>query len=368
MAQRKIAVVGAGLSGATIAYHLARWGREVVVFDQREHIAGNVHTYRDPETGVMVHAYGPHVFHTDDEDTWKFMSRFTTFIPYVQRTKGIHDGRVYSLPINLHTINQFYNESFSPAEARRFLDARCEPWNDPDNFEDQALQTVGRDLYEAFLRTYTTKQWGLHPARVPASILKRLPLRLNYNDNAFAHKYQGIPKDGYTKAVGYMLDHPNVRIELGTKFRRANADRFDHVFYSGPIDGWFDYAHGYLPYRTLDFERIRADGDLQGCAVLNSCDYGHNWTRSTEHKHFTPWERHGATIVYREYPRDCGPGDTPYYPMRFPRDKELLAQYEALAAREENVTFVGRLGTYQYLDMDVTVKRALDVVFNFRVS
>jgi UDP-galactopyranose mutase len=290
----------------------------------------------------MVHVYGPHVFHTDNEELELHVKQFggpsarTSSAP-----RASTGGKVYSLPINLHTINQFFDAQLQPrrgAALPRCLDA-----------SHGTIRTTSRIRHSRPSAAISTrrscgptprKQWGLHPARVPASMLKRLPLRFDYNDNAFAHKYQGIPKDGYTKAVGYMLDDPNVRIELGTKFRRANADRFDHVFYSGPIDGWFDYAHGYLPYRTLDFERIRADGDLQGCAVLNSCDYGHNWTRSTEHKHFTPWEEHKQTIVYREMPREARRYDIPFYPIRYAGPNEMLDKYETLAAHEDKMTFV----------------------------
>jgi UDP-galactopyranose mutase len=206
MARRKIAIVGAGLSGATIAFELL-WREEydITVFDLREHVAGNAHTERDFNTGVMEHVYGPHVFHTNNVRVWNFIKQFGGFQPYIQRTKGMSGGKVYSLPINLHTINQFFDAQFSPDEARKFIASKCEPWSDPQNFEEQALQTVGPELYEAFLRDYTRKQWGMHPSKVPASVLKRLPLRFDYDDNAFNHLYQGIPTDGYTALVERML-------------------------------------------------------------------------------------------------------------------------------------------------------------------
>src|ERR1035437_6231737 len=367
MAQSKIAIIGAGLAGATIAFELGARGYHVMVFDKRTHVAGNAHTERDPETGVMLHKYGPHIFHTDNEEVWKFIRQFGTFMPFIQRTKGLFNGAAFSLPINLHTINQFFGKQFSPAQAEAHVQSLVD-WDHekvPANFEELALSSIGRELYCAFLRDYTIKQWGLHPTLLPASILKRLPLRFDYNDNAFFHKYQGIPKHGYTALVWAMLDSSNVTVQLGTKVNRGNLTGFDHVFYSGPIDEWFDYSLGRLPYRTLDFEVIRSFGDYQGCSVINSCDLSTPWTRSSEHKHFTPWETHQQTTIYRELPRQAVEGDTPYYPIRFAKDKLQLSEYQTLAAEEATVSFVGRLGTSQYLDMDATIAAALHTAREF---
>lgn len=363
-----IAIVGAGLAGATLAHMLGGRGYDVTVFDQRTHVAGNAHTERDPDTGVMLHKYGPHIFHTDNEDVWKFARQFATFMPYIQRTKGLFNGAVYSLPINLHTINQFFGKQFTPAQAEHHVQSLVD-WDHnavPANFEELALATIGRELYCAFLRDYTIKQWGMHPTLLPASILKRLPLRFTYEDNAFFHKFQGIPKAGYTAMVWNMLDMSSVTTQLGTKFKPADVSRFGHVFYSGPIDEWFDYSLGRLPYRTLDFEVIRVlRPDYQGCAVINSCDLSTPWTRSSEHSHFTPWESHGSTVVYREFSRQAQEGDTPYYPIRFAKDKLQLSEYQELAAKEDKVSFIGRLGTYQYLDMDATIAASLNIAKDF---
>ncbi|MCA1491853.1 UDP-galactopyranose mutase [Sinorhizobium alkalisoli] len=362
----KIAVVGAGLSGAVIGRELAEAGHQVEVFDTRDHIAGNCHTERDKETGVMVHVYGPHIFHTDDREVWDYVNRFERFMPYRNRVKTTSKGQVYSLPINLHTINQFFGKSLRPDEARAFIEEQSDTTiADPKTFEEQALRFIGRELYQAFFEGYTEKQWGCSPAELPASILKRLPVRFNYDDNYFFHTYQGMPENGYTVMVGRILDHPNITVHLQTRFHRDWSGDFTQTFYSGPLDGYFDYEYGRLGYRTLDFERFTYEGDYQGCAVMNYGDASVPYTRITEHKHFSPWEEHSGSVCYREYARACGPDDIPYYPIRLVEDKTQLAQYLARAAQEPFVTFVGRLGTYRYLDMDVTIREALDAARDF---
>ena len=359
--KEKIAVVGAGLSGAVIGRELAQAGHRIDIIDARGHIAGNCHTERDRDTGVMVHVYGPHIFHTDDTEVWNYVNGFQTFMPYKNRVKTTSKGQVYSLPINLHTINQFSGNSFRPDEARDFIEKQADKTiADPQTFEEQALRFVGKDLYEAFFKGYTEKQWGCSPTDLPASILKRLPVRFNYDDNYFFHKYQGMPENGYTDMIGRILDHPNITVKLDTHFHRDQAEDFRHVFYSGPLDGYFDYAFGRLGYRTLDFERFTYEGDYQGCAVMNYGDVSVPYTRVTEHKHFSPWEEHAGSVCYREFSRACGPDDIPYYPIRLVREKEQLVDYVTRAEQEAAVTFVGRLGTYRYLDMDVTIREALD--------
>lgn len=358
---KPVLIVGAGLSGAVIGRELAEAGHLVKIVDRRSHIAGNCHTERDGETGVMVHVYGPHIFHTNDVEVWGYVNRHMAFVPYVNRVKTTSNGRVYSLPVNLHTINQFFGRTFGPDEARDFILSLSDPSiGEPVTFEDQALKFVGRELYQAFFEGYTRKQWGCSPQDLPASILKRLPVRFNYDDNYFSHRFQGMPEHGYTEMVASILSHANISIELEQNFARTDAEGFGHVFYSGPLDGYFDYELGRLGYRTLDFEEFRYDGDYQGCAVMNYGNADIPYTRITEHKHFSPWESHERSICYREYSRACGPDDVPYYPIRLSGEQALLSQYVARARREQNVTFVGRLGTYRYLDMDVTIREALD--------
>jgi UDP-galactopyranose mutase len=353
-------MVGAGLSGAVIGRELAEAGFAVTVTEARPHVAGNCHSERCPDTGVLVHVYGPHIFHTDDAGVWDYVNRFERFLPYKNRVKTTVGGKVYSLPVNLHTINQFFDRAMRPDEAQDFIRAQADTSiTSPANFEEQALRFVGSRLYEAFFKGYTEKQWGLHPSELPAEILKRLPLRFNYDDNYFAHRFQGMPEGGYTAMVERILDHPSIEVRLGSRFVRDEGAEYDHVFYSGPLDGWFDYDAGRLGYRTLDFKRFVYDGDYQGCAVMNYGDRDVPYTRISEHKHFAPWEEHDRSVCYREYSRACTPADIPYYPIRLVNEKALLAEYVGRAENEENVTFVGRLGTYRYLDMDVTIGEAL---------
>lgn len=361
--KKPIAIIGAGLTGAALAYELGWRGYDnLQIFEQRDHVGGNVHTER--RDGVMVHCYGPHIFHTNNQTVWDWMRQFCTLIPYIQRTKGLAQGRVYSLPINLHTINQFFGKQMTPVEARAYIAQKSmvtSPGSEATNLEEYAIDLLGAELYCAFIRDYTIKQWGMHPSLLPATVLKRLPMRFTYEDNAFDHRFQGIPKDGYTAAIKQMIG--NVPVNLNEKFSPLWAKDYAHVFYSGPLDEWFGHRLGRLPYRTLDFEHLKGVDDLQGCAVLNSCDIGTSWTRSTEHRHFTPWEivRPGEpTIVSRERPRPHEPGDIHYYPVRLARGQQMLDQYQALALAEKKVSFVGRLGTFRYLDMDVTIREALE--------
>ena len=309
----------------------------------------------------MVHVYGPHIFHTDDAEVWALMQRFGEMMPYVNRVKSTVDGQVYSLPVNLHTINQFFGKALRPDEARAFISEQADSSiAEPQNFEEQALKFVGRALYEAFFKGYTQKQWGCEPRELPASILKRLPVRFNYNDNYFFHQFQGMPKDGYTPIVAAMLDHPAIHLRLNTHFNRADSAAYAHTFYTGPLDGYFDYQLGRLGYRTLDFERFVTDGDYQGTAVMNYGNVEVPYTRITEHKHFAPWETHEKTVCYREYSRACDADDLPYYPIRLTAEQQMLADYVRAAQALEGVTFIGRLATYRYLDMDVTIREALD--------
>ena len=361
-----IAIVGAGFSGAVIAHELASAGYQVTVFDCRSHVAGNCHTERDQDTRVMVHVYGPHIFHTSNERVWNYVRQFDEFMPFTNRVKAIYNGRVYSLPINLMTINTFFGKTLSPKEAAEFMTAIGDPSiADPQTFEEQALRFVGKALYEAFFKGYTQKQWGLPPSSLPASILKRLPVRFNYDDNYYASTFQGMPKHGYTHIIEKMLDHPNITVLLDTKFERGMAAGFNQVFYSGPIDAWFDYSEGRLGYRTLDFQAERHAGDYQGNAVINYCNEEVPWTRISEHKHFAPWESHPKTLIYKEYSRACNGDDIPYYPIRLVGDKIQLAVYVEMAKQEKGIIFVGRLGTYRYLDMHVTIAEALDAAEAF---
>ncbi|WP_444909391.1 UDP-galactopyranose mutase [Microbulbifer sp. TRSA005] len=355
-----VAIVGAGFSGAVIGRQLAEAGFDIEIFEARNHIAGNCYTERDKETGVMVHTYGPHIFHTADEEVWKYINKYAEIVPYKNRVKAIYNDSVFSLPINLHTINQFFGKTFSPKEAAAWIESKADlSIEDPKTFEEQALRFVGKDLYEAFFKGYTQKQWGLHPSELPASILKRLPVRFNYDDNYFNHPFQGMPKNGYTEIVAKILDHQNIKVYLNSTFDPEARSNYGHTFWSGPLDAFFGYQHGRLGYRTLDFKRSIQEGDAQGNAVINYTEEKVPFTRITEHKHFAPWEDHEKTVLYHEYSRSCEEGDIPYYPIRLAGEIKMLETYEKCAKAIPNVTFVGRLGTYRYLDMDITIKEAL---------
>jgi len=363
-------IVGAGLSGAVLGRELAVAGHDITIVDEREHIAGNCHTERDPETGVMMHRYGPHIFHTDNKEVWDFVGQYCVMMPYVNRVKAIANEHVYTLPINLLTINQFFGKTLLPEEARNFIASKArKDIGVPENFEEQAQSMIGEELYRAFFYGYTKKQWGVEPTELPASILKRLPVRFNYDDNYFNHKYQGMPRDGYTALAEKIIDHPRIHLKLQTKFEDIDASLYEHVFYTGPIDRYFGCKHGRLGYRTLDFEKFYAEGDYQGTAVINFCDQDISYTRITEHKHFSPWEADSfkRTVCYREFSRACGEGDIPYYPIRLVNEKKMLSDYVGLANASQGVSFLGRLGTYRYLDMDVTIAEALDASRKVRV-
>jgi UDP-galactopyranose mutase len=358
---KRIFIVGAGITGAVIARELAENGHKILVMDERPHIAGNCHSERDPLTGVMEHKYGPHIFHTDKKEIWNYTNRFCEMMPYVNRVKAIAGGRVYSLPVNLHTINQLFDKTLSPSEAAEFIKSLARTdIREPSSFEEQALAMVGEKIYMTFFEGYTRKQWGLDPKLLPASILKRLPLRFNYDDNYYAHPYQGIPATGYTEMVRKILEHEGIEVVLGCKFEDHNG-KFDHVYYTGPIDRYFGYSEGRLEYRTLKFDTLRVKGDYQGNAVINYCDSDVPFTRITEHKYFAPWEMgsFSSSICYKEYSSQCGHEDEPYYPVRHAGYSDLLNKYIGLAKLQNGVSFVGRLGTYRYIDMDAAIAEAL---------
>ncbi len=358
---RSIGFAGAGFACAVLARQLVTRGAyRATVFESRDHIAGNCHTSRD--NGIMVHRYGPHIFNTSREEVWDYVRDLSPMMPFTNRVKAVTARGVFSLPINLLTINQFFGKRFSPEDARAFVATLGDTSiGEPQNFEEQALKFLGNDLYRNFFYGYTRKQWGVEPTELPASILRRLPVRFNYDDNYYNHTFQGIPRDGYTSIVEKLLDHPRIEVRLGEPFARILQSEFDHVFYSGPLDGYFEHRHGRLQYRSLVFERFDESGDYQGNPVINYCEEQVPYTRITEHKHFAPWEEHAGTICFREYSKATEPGDTPYYPMRLQEDKERLSRYRALAERTPGLTFIGRLGTYRYLDMHVVIGESLDL-------
>ncbi len=361
-------IIGAGFSGAVIAERLVNsLDCRVLVIDERQHIGGNCHTARDESTGVMVHTYGPHIFNTDNEEVWNYLQQFGEFVPFVYRVKAVHNGQVYSLPVNLHTINQLFGKSFNPKEAEAFIASLADNTiAEPKNFEEQALKFLGEKLYRAFFYGYTKKQWGCEPSELPASILKRLPVRFNYNDNYYSNHIQAMPRDGYTAIFESMLTHPNIEVKLNTKFDDSfDTNGFEHIFYSGPIDAFFKYKHGRLSYRTVSFERNEGTGDFQGNAQINYTDESVPFTRIVEHKHFTPWEQHEKTVYFKEYSKETEADDVPFYPKRLSADMEKLKLYQQELAALPNYTFLGRLATYRYMDMHHVIAEALQKAKEF---
>ena len=361
--QKKYLIIGAGFSGSVLAHQLCKnLDCSIDIWDERDHIGGNCHTERDAETGIMVHKYGPHIFNTDKKEIWDFVNSLGEFRPYVHRVKAMSNGKIYSLPVNLHTINQLFGKSFTPAEAKVFLETLADSSIvDPQNFEEQALRFIGKELYYAFFYGYTKKQWGCEPTELPASILKRIPVRFNYDDNYHSNIFTGIPVDGYSAVIKKLIEHEHITVTLNKKFEPGtDVTGYDHIFFTGPLDAWFNFKYGRLGYRTVTFETFYADGDYQGTTQMNYCDENIPYTRITEHKHFTNWEQHDKTICFKEFSKETEPADIPYYPKRLERDKNLLLQYRNDAENLSGVSFLGRLATYRYMDMHHVIGEALN--------
>ncbi|MEO6404090.1 MAG: UDP-galactopyranose mutase [Ferruginibacter sp.] len=362
--RKKFLIIGAGFSGSVLANKLVNaLDCGIEIWDERDHIGGNCHTEKDEDTGVMVHKYGPHIFNTDKKEIWDFVNSFVEFKPFINRVKANYKGKIYSLPVNLHTINQFFGKEFSPAEAKDFITQQADNTiENPASFEEQALKFIGRDLYQAFFYGYTKKQWGCEPNELPASILRRLPVRFNYDDNYYNNIYQGIPVNGYTELMQKLIAHENISVLLNKKFSLTKeiAEGYDHIFYTGPIDALLDYKFGRLGYRTVTFEKFTEDGDHQGNAVINYCDENVPYTRVHEHKHFTPWEKFDKTVYFKEYSKETGENDIPYYPKRLEADKKILKQYRDAIMQMDKISMLGRLATYRYMDMHHVIGEALD--------
>ncbi len=357
MAAFEYLVVGCGMFGAVFARRAAEAGRRVLVIDKRSHIAGNC--YSEQLAGIEVHHYGPHIFHTDNERVWQFVNRFARFNHYVHHGRVRHAGRTLSFPINLMTLAQLWGVN-TPAEAeRRLAEARI-PCERPQNLRDWILSQVGEELYEVFVRGYTTKQWGRDPTELPPSIIRRIPIRQTYDDRYFADQFQGIPLGGYTRMFENMLDHELIRVELEVDyFNEAPAlnGTAQHVVYTGKIDEYFGYRFGELEYRSLRFEHEVLDGDFQGAAIVNYTEAAVPYTRITEHKHFE-YLSSSKTVITREYPDAGGRDKVPYYPIRDAANAELYERYRA-EAQNAGLLLGGRLATYQYYDMHQVVAQAL---------
>lgn len=351
-------IVGSGIFGAVFAQQAIEKGKSVILIDKREHIAGNCYT--ETKNGIDIHTYGPHIFHTSNEQIWSYVNRFTSFNNYVNRPKVSYKNKIYSFPINLMTLQQLWGVS-TPNEAKRKLDEVKIPCENPSNLEEWILSQVGVEIYRTFIHGYTTKQWGREPDRLPASIIKRLPIRLTYDDNYFNDTFQGIPKNGYTSMFQNMLE--KCEIVLGEDYFN-NRDYWNSkakkVVYTGKIDEFFDYSHGELQYRSLRFEHFESDGDFQGNAVVNYTDKNVPYTRITEHKHFTPerLSKLDKTIYTKEYSSEWNRSSIPYYPIGDEKNNSIYEKY-SLMADSSDVIFGGRLAEYKYYDMHQVIGSAL---------
>ncbi|RZM12066.1 MAG: UDP-galactopyranose mutase, partial [Sphingomonas sp.] len=351
-------VVGAGFAGAVLAERLASdSGQRVLVVDRRPHIGGNAYDEHDA-AGVLIHRYGPHIFHTNSADVFDYLSRFTDWRPYEHRVLASVDDKLVPMPINRTTLNDLYGLSLKDdAEAAAFLASRAESVEDIRTSEDVVVAAVGRDLYETFFRGYTRKQWGLDPSELDRAVTARVPTRTSTDDRYFTDTFQAMPANGYTRMFEAMLDHPGITLDLGVEYRDV-IDRIDvdHIVFTGPIDEYFDFRFGKLPYRSLQFRHETHDvAQFQPVAVVNYPDETVPQTRITEYKHLTG-QLHAKTSISYEFP--SAEGD-PYYPIPRPENQALFKRYEALADAEEGVTFVGRLATYRYYNMDQVVGQAL---------
>ena len=358
----KFLIIGAGFSGSVLANRLcAQLDCFIEIWDERKHIGGNCYTERDKETGIMVHTYGPHIFNTDKKEIWDFVNSFVELKPYVHRVKAMSNGKMYSLPVNLNTINRVFKKNFTSEQAKEFLETLADhSIETPRNFEEQALRFIGKQLYYAFFYGYTKKQWGCEPVELPASVLKRIPVRFNYNDNYHDNIYTGIPVDGYTPLFEKLIANPVIKVSLNKKYSSIeDTSAYDHVFFTGPIDAYFNHKYGRLGYRTVTFESQTTEGDFQGISQINYCDADVPYTRIIEHKYFAPWEKHTKTIYCKEYSKETGPSDIPYYPKRLEADKALLKKYREEAEQLKGVSFLGRLATYRYMDMHHVIGEAL---------
>lgn len=372
-----LVVVGSGLFGLTIAEQAAsRWGLRVAIVERRSHLGGNAYSEIDPETGIEVHKYGAHLFHTSNERVWEYVNRFTSFTSYVHRVWTTVDGVVYPMPVNLGTINQFFSAAYGPDEARALIAQQAAEVDGQEitDFESKGVSLVGRPLFEAFFKNYTAKQWQTDPKDLPASIISRLPVRYNYDSRYFNDKYEGLPVDGYTAWMERMVASDLIDVYLNTDFfdpenplNKAAVVGKVPVVYTGPVDRYFDYSAGDLSWRTVDFEKEVVDtGDYQGCSVMNYGDIDVPFTRIIEFRHFHPERDYQdeKTVIFREFSRFADHGDEPYYPVNTAQDRERLEQYRELMKNEDRVFFGGRLGTYKYLDMHMAIASALTMLDN----
>jgi UDP-galactopyranose mutase len=363
----RFVVAGSGFFGAVMAERIATvLGEPVLVLEKRSHVGGNSFSEIDPQTGIEYHRYGTHLFHTSAKDVWSWISKYTEFNNYRHRVLSRQGGHMYTMPINLMTLNNFFGVDLKPSQAASFIAAKAaaDTTGEPRNFEEKAISLIGHELYEAFIRGYTAKQWETDPRELPAETIARLPVRFNYNDFYFNDIHEGLPLDGYHAIFQRIFDHPRIQTVCNCDFFdvRPSLDPEATIIYTGPVDRYFDDKLGRLGWRTLDFEIERPEvEDYQGASVVNYPDLDVKFTRIHEFRHLHPERRYTAdrTLIMREYSRFASRQDEPYYPINTKADRDLYDGYAALAAQEKNVIFGGRLGTYRYLDMHQAIGAAL---------
>jgi UDP-galactopyranose mutase len=376
-ARYDLIVVGSGFFGLTVAERAAaQLDKRVLVVERRPHLGGNAYSEAEPETGIEVHRYGAHLFHTSTTRVWRYVNKFTEYTGYQHRVFTIHRDQVYPFPMGLGMISQFFGRYFTPDEARALIAEQAAEIDGKDatNLEEQAISLIGRPLYEAFVRDYTAKQWQTDPTELPAATIARLPVRYNFNNRYFSDTYEGLPVGGYTAWLTKMAAHPNIEVLLNTDYLEVRDDIPERipVIYTGPVDRYFDHSEGWLGWRTLDFEQevVRGCGDFQGTPVMNYADADAAFTRILEFRHFHPERDHyptDRTVIVREFSRFAGKEDEPYYPINTPEDRAKLGRYRDLAKAEtahRNILFGGRLGTYKYLDMHMAIGSALAMFDN----
>lgn len=354
-------IVGAGLSGSVLAERLKSEGKKCLVIDRRSHLGGNI--YSQNQGGIEVHMYGAHIFHTSSKEVWDYVNKFTEFKPYTHSPVANYKGEIYPLPFNMNTFAKMWNVS-TPAEAKAIIDEQIKKENikTPANLEQQALNLVGRDIYEKLIKEYTEKQWGVDCSELSADIIKRLPMRFTFDNNYFNDAYQGIPLKGYTDLATNLLAGTEVILDTDYKqFLASTKHTFDSIIYTGMIDEFYDYELGHLEYRSLEFKTEQLDTDnYQGASVVNYNDHSKAYTRIIEHKHFNNTGQKG-TIITKEYPKTWSRGKEPYYPVNNEKNMTLYNKYVELSKKDKNVIFAGRLGTYQYFDMDKVIIQSLSL-------
>ncbi len=373
-AKPSLIIIGAGFFGLTIAENFAReFNLPTLVIEKRDHIGGNAYSYMDANSGIEIHKYGSHLFHTSNEDVWRYVNQFSSFNNYIHTAMSLHRGQYYPIPINLQTISQIFGRALTPDQARQIIeqDVKNQDLRETraESFETRALDTIGPRLYESLIRGYTSKQWQTPASNLPAQVFSRLPIRYDFNNRYFDDTWEGLPLDGYGKLFEKMVSHPKVEVQLETDYFETDWFNDDSVLtvYTGPVDRYWSYQHGALQWRTLDFTLETHEQDyFQGSSVVNYPDLEFDFTRIHEFKHLHPERQYpsGTTVIAKEYSRSAGVNDEPYYPINTPEDRAKLLLYRKLAAASTNTIFGGRLGSYLYLDMHMAISSALGVFRN----